>query len=410
MKKNENDLSKDFNIEMPSTEDESPNDLEYENQLVKDIESSCNFSVYVDKLDIKNEFTDEELIAQKTKEEIVKYKNEQIDKLKAYICSLEQEKDDLIDNFKETTSLLLDKIKDFESDPSYLNKKNKDNNEIIQNTGKNKDNNIDNNNTINENDDNKNIINDYYNGLPKDFNKIERPQTAVIAEQLKNPKINSTKMQRCANCQKEVPESEFVAHSLICLRHTMRCKKCGELINEKDKKKHLEKFRNPQKIFNSIKNNNLEEFIMILEHGLKSDDIIDQKEGDHIYHCICRYNRINFLKEIIKKKFPLDINILNKNKETPLITAINNKAIECAESMIKLGCDIHLRNKGDLSPLMLTAKIGNKKLFEILLNKGANINDKNILGDTPLSLAQLQKHEDLAMYILQRSKFKFSKK
>ena len=408
MKPNKNDLSKEFKIEMPTTEDESPNDLEYENHLIKDIESSCNFNVYIDKLEIKDEFTDEELISKKTKEEIVKYKNEQIDKLKAYITSLEQEKEDLIDNFKDTTNLLLEKIKDLEFNKNNNNKDNNENNKnkIIK---KNKDNNIDNNNIINDNED-KNMINDYYNGLPKDFNQIERPQTAVIAEQLNNPKINSTKMQRCVNCQKEVLESEFVAHSLICLRHTIRCKKCGELINEKEKKKHLEKYRNPLKIFNAIKNNNLEEFIMIIEHGLKSDDIIDTKEGDHIYHCICRYNRINFLKEIIKKKFPLDINILNKNKETPLITAINNKGIECAESMIKLGCDINIRNKGDLSPLMLTAKIGNKKLFELLLNKGANINDKNILGETALSLSQSHHHDDLSMFILQRSKLKFSKK
>ena len=414
MKTNKNDLSNEFKIDMPSTDEESQNDLEYENHLVKDIESSCNFNVYVDKLDIKDEFTDEELIAKKTKEEIIKYKNEQIDKLKAYICSLEQEKEDLIDNFRDTTNLLLEKIKDFESDPYYQKKnsndegnKNKDNNKDINtNTNNNKDNNIDD----NINNDNKNVINDYYNGLPKDFNKIERPQTAVIAEQLNNPKINSHKLQRCPNCQKEVPESEFVAHSLICLRHSFRCKKCGELINEKEKKKHLEKYRNPEKIYNSIKNGNLDEFIMILEHGLKSDDIIDPKEGDHIYHCICRYNRINFLKEIINKKFPLDINMLNKNKETPLITALNNKGIECAESMIKLGCDINIRNKGDLTPLMLSAKIGNKKLFELLLNKGANINYKNILGETALSIAQSYHHDDLSMYILQRTKLKFNKK
>ena len=399
-----NDLSKDFKIDMPSTEDDSQNDQEYENHLVKDIESSCNFSVYVDKLEIKDEFTDEELITKKTKEEIVKYKNEQIDKLKAYISSLEQEKEDLIDNFKDTTSLLLEKIKDFESDPYYQKKK--ENNDDNQNKiiVSNKDNNID------KKEEEKNTKNDYYTGLPKDFNKIERPQTATIAEQLKNPKINSTKTQRCANCQSEVPESEFVAHSLICLRHTFRCKKCGELINEKEKKKHLEKYRNPQRIYNAIKNGNLQEFMMILEHGLKSDDIIEQKEGDHIYHSICRFNRLNFLKEIVQRKFPLDINILNKSKETPLITAINTKGIECAEFMVKLGCDINLRNKGDLSPLMMTAKIGNKKLFELLLNKGANINDKNILGETALSLAQSYHHDDLAMFILQRSKLKFSKK
>ena len=419
--KNKNDLSNDFKIEMPSTEGESQGDLDFENHLVKDIESSCNFNVYIDKLEIKDEYTDEELIAKKTKEEIVQYKNEQIDKLKAYITSLEQEKEDLIDNFKDTTSLLLEKIKDFESEPNYTPKKdviynNKINNNInsinmnnieetkndINEIKMNKDNNID--------DINNNMINDYYKGMPKNFNKIERPQTAMIAEQLNNPKVNSNKMQRCANCHKEILESEFVAHSLICLRHTFRCKKCGELINEKEKKKHLEKYRNPTKILNSIKNNNLQEFTLILEHGLKSDDIIDPVLGDHIYHTICRYNRILFIKEINKKKLPLDINSINKCKETPLMTAIDNNGEECGEYMIKLGCDIKIRNKGDLSPLMLAAKKGNKKMFEILVNKGANINDKNILGETALSLAQANKHEDLALFILQRSKLKFNKK
>ena len=429
--KSKNDLSNEFKIEMPSTEGESQGDLDFETHLVKDIESSCNFNVYIDKLELNDEYTDEELISKKTKEEIVRYKNEQIDKLKAYITSLEQEKEDLIDNFKDTTSLLLEKIKDFESDPNYnmnvntqkkekiynnknTNNINSKNNNIEEETKNNnineiklnKDNNINNIEDINENL----KINDYYKDMPKNFNKIERPQTAMIAEQLNNPKINSNKMQRCANCQKEVLESEFVSHSLICLRHTFRCKKCGELINEKDKKKHLEKYRNPTKILNTIKNNNLNEFILILEHGLKSDDIIEPITGDHIYHSICRYNRVNYLKEINKKKFPLDINALNKNKETPLLTAIDNKAEECGEYMIKLGCDINLRNKGDLSPLMLAAKNGNKKIFEILVNKGANINDKNILGATPLSLAQANHHEDLAMFILQRSKLKFNKK
>ena len=418
------DLSNAFKVEMPSTEAESQGDLDFEKHLVKDIESSCNFNVYIDKLEIKDEYTDEELIAKKTKEEIVQYKNEQIDKLKAYITSLEQEKEDLIDNFKDTTSLLLEKIKDFESDPNYTPKKdviynNKINNNInsinmnnieetkndINEIKMNKDNNINNIDDINNN-----MINDYYKGMPKNFNKIERPQTAMIAEQLNNPKINSNKMQRCANCQKEILESEFVAHSLICLRHTFRCKKCGELINEKEKKKHLEKYRNPTKILNSIKNNNLHEFTLILEHGLKSDDIIDPVLGDHIYHTICRYNRILFIKEINKKKLPLDINSINKCKETPLMTAIDNNGEECGEYMIKLGCDIKIRNKCDLSPLMLAAKKGNKKMFEMLVNKGANINDKNILGETALSLAQANKHEDLALFILQRSKLKFNKK
>ena len=188
--KNKTDLSNDFKVEMPSTESESQGDLDFEKHLVKDIESSCNFNVYIDKLEIKDEYTDEELIAKKSKEEIVRYKNEQIDKLKAYITSLEQEKEDLIENFKDTTSLLLEKIKDFESESNYIpnkkeiihNNKINDNkinininnieetkndfkNEIIIN----KDNNI---NSIEDINDNI-IINDYYKGMQKISIKLD---------------------------------------------------------------------------------------------------------------------------------------------------------------------------------------------------------------------------------------------
>ena len=152
---------------------------------------------------------------------------------------------------------------------------------------------------------------------------------------------------------------------------------------------------------------NIQEFILIIEHGLKDDCIIDDKEGDYIYHSISRYNKFKFLNELNKRKIKFNIDILNKNKETPLITAISNNSLECAEIMIEFGANISLRNKGDLSPLMLACKYGYSNLVELLINKGADINEKNILGETPLSLAQINKHDDLAMKILQKSQLKF---
>jgi hypothetical protein len=49
------------------------------------------------------------------KQEIIDFKNYQIQKLKAYIASLEKEKEDLIENYRNTTNTLLDRIKDLES-------------------------------------------------------------------------------------------------------------------------------------------------------------------------------------------------------------------------------------------------------------------------------------------------------
>ena len=77
-------------------------------------------------------------------------------------------------------------------------------------------------------------------------------------------------------------------------------------------------------------------------------------------------------------------------------------------SKVHWGVHLSLSNSKQISPEFIS--ILGWKIFEILVNKGANINDKNILGETPLSLAQANHHEDLAMFILQRSKLKFNKK
>ena len=50
-----------------STEDNDAQELEYEKMLEKDIESNC---VYVDKLELNTELTDEDLLL-KSKEEII---------------------------------------------------------------------------------------------------------------------------------------------------------------------------------------------------------------------------------------------------------------------------------------------------------------------------------------------------
>ena len=56
---------------------------------------------------------------------------------------------------------------------------------------------------------------------------------------------------------------------------------------------------------------------------------------------------------------------------------------------------------------MLACKFGYDNLVNILVEKGADINEKNILGETPLSLAQINGHDDLAMKIMQKSQLKF---
>ena len=41
-----------------------------------------------------------------------------------------------------------------------------------------------------------------------------------------------------------------------------------------------------------------------------------------------------------------------------------------------------------------------------LLNHGANVNEKNILGDTPLKIAQMNGNSELAMVLMKEYKAK----
>ena len=53
-----------------------------------------------------------------------------------------------------------------------------------------------------------------------------------------------------------------------------------------------------------------------------------------------------------------------------------------------------------MSPLMLCCKNNFQIIAEYLIKKGADVNEKNILGDTPVKLAQSNGNEELALKLI----------
>jgi len=53
---------------------------------------------------------------------------------------------------------------------------------------------------------------------------------------------------------------------------------------------------------------------------------------------------------------------------------------------------------------MLSCQLGLIQVVEILLMHNANLYEANILGDTPLKLAQKSGHEELALLLIQKYK------
>ena len=325
--------------------DDIDNEINLEEQLKKEYEGDY----FKDNEKIKGEISDTELFSM-SKENIIQYKNYQILKLKTVIKNLKQEKEALIQNYKQTTDNLLKHIKELE----------------FKGTG-------------------------------------ERPVTAKIIHKISSNNQNDEKKtgvdkDKCPNCGKKIKNNLLMEHSLECMRKKYRCIYCNDLMNVEDKIKHNNLFSDKALMYKNIINKNSEYVIKALKHYFPINEIIlDEKTGDYFIHLIIKNNIFNVIK---KYDNVIDVNLENKQKETPLFLAVNKNDINILKELICKGADIKKRNKSDMSPLMLCCKNNYQTIAEFLIKKGADVNEKNILGDTPVKLAQSNGNEELALKLI----------
>jgi ankyrin repeat protein len=82
---------------------------------------------------------------------------------------------------------------------------------------------------------------------------------------------------------------------------------------------------------------------------------------------------------------------------TPLHLAVGMGNINIADVLIKNGAELDAKfSDHQHTPLHLAAREGHKAVVELLIAKGADVNAKMKNGDTPLDLAILKEHKELA--------------
>ena len=318
-------------------------------QLEEELEKETN--IYINNFELKSEKSDEELMTM-TKEEIITYKTIQISQLRSYINSLEKEKEDLINNFKITTDTLIEKIKQIEYNNQGIRPQTA---HIIKDINENKKRNFKVNN-------NKDLFDDY------EDNKDESGKNIIKIDNIINP---NNEFQRCPNCTKEFPISEYIEHSLQCLRKIFRCQKCNKMMPITEKETHLNNYQNKAKLINAIQSDNEEYFKDAIKHGFKvNTNILEENSGNNLLSIITINNKLKFFR------------LLYMYSDEP------DKI------------DINFRNKCDLTPLMICCKNNYIELSKEIIKKGGDINAKNILGDTPLRIAQQNNNEKLSLMLI----------
>jgi ankyrin repeat protein len=104
----------------------------------------------------------------------------------------------------------------------------------------------------------------------------------------------------------------------------------------------------------------------------------------------------------VKRLFqPKIINTRDKENDTALLKASQNcNATNVVSFLLKNGADIDDRDLIDQTPLIVASQHGCKDIVELLLKAGSNIKHKNQQGETALISATQEGHIDVVKFLL----------
>lgn len=95
-----------------------------------------------------------------------------------------------------------------------------------------------------------------------------------------------------------------------------------------------------------------------------------------------------------------DVNACNGAGSTPLFTAIGTRREALASQLLKAGADANMHNQDGLSPLLIACNIGRPYLIYQLIGAGCDV--QGLPSDSPLHVAVLNGHANIAQFLLGR--------
>ena len=124
----------------------------------------------------------------------------------------------------------------------------------------------------------------------------------------------------------------------------------------------------------------------------------DQKQK---LHDACRTGDLQTLELLIENK--VNMNQFDKNKSTPLHLAVSKGHVEIAQLLLENGAGVDIR-EGEIGPtaLMNAAFHGEKEIFSLLIEFGADIRLKDLGKRTALHHAAVNGHDELVQIILDK--------
>jgi len=318
------------------------------------------------------------------KDRIIAEKDVLIEKLKADIRSLIEEKEEMIDSFKTSTNILLEKIKDLESQKTGYRPQTAN---ILARPKNDK--------RVGGGDSSRRIT----GKAIKNNVELQAEWEREIPEDPGNEEERkASEMKKCTNCQRLIPEDDFDAHTITCYRNVTKCKICGEYIPNNAKISHLSDWRNPKKILDCIQSANQAKLKLCFQHGAEINYQVAE-EGNTSYLHLAVKKGVEDVFSVLMG-FGINIELIDDEGNTPLILAAQNENFNIFKSLIEVGANLDAKNKIGWTPLFYACKRGDKNMVEYLVENGAKLTESTALGDNSLKIAEKYGHQEIARMLV----------
>ena len=133
-------------------------------------------------------------------------------------------------------------------------------------------------------------------------------------------------------------------------------------------------------------------------HALLSDSkcLMDAKgqDGYTALHYSCRYDYVDIVRTLVKHK--ANVNARTDSGDTPLTLAARNDHDNVVHALLSDSqCPVDAKGQDGYSALHYSCKYGHVDIVKTLVKHKANVNTKTDSGDTPLTLAAINKHDNV---------------
>ena len=141
-----------------------------------------------------------------------------------------------------------------------------------------------------------------------------------------------------------------------------------------------------------------DDVISDLKERLKYEDLKLPSEYEPNIFKACKENNFDSVQYMVYKHS--DIEVKDKDGNTPLIVAIANDNYGIAHLLIENGANIENPDMRGNTPLMVASAAGHVKMVKLLVSKGANVNASSDSGNTALQYASVMNETAIVKFLL----------